>query len=179
MMQKFTTLKRKDGERLNAYWNRWKGHYAENRIRKDDDIKINQGNTIKPADEDENGERYRLSSDIVACLHMAHPDLPQEVEKMLSAKLENQDVASLEREIFVKANIALEQLERNRPLPVRRTNAQPARQQPRRQPYNTAQSGARGTKTAPRKPTKPEHYCSACAKHPTNKHLASGHYLKD
>ena len=105
MMQKFTTLKCKDGERLNAYYNRWKGFYAENRIRKDDEIKINVGKTIQTATADEVGERYRLSSDIVACLFMCHPDLPQEVEKMLSAKLETQDVASLEKEIMVKANI--------------------------------------------------------------------------
>ena len=111
MMQKFSTLQRRPDERLNAFWNRWKGFYAENRIRKNDEIKISENSVLKTADKDESGERYRLSSDIVSCLYAAHPDLPAEVEKLLSSKLENQDVASLEREIFVKANIALEQIE--------------------------------------------------------------------
>ena len=94
MLQKMSVLKRKEGERLNAYWNRFKGFYAENRIRKDDTIKITKDNTLVTPDSDENGERYRLSSDIVLCLHMAHPDLPAEVEKLLSSKLEYQDLAS-------------------------------------------------------------------------------------
>ena len=111
MMQKFTVLKRRDGEKLNAYWNRWQGHYAENRIRKQDAIKISKNGKITTAEKDEDGERYRLSSDIVNCLFMCHPDLPAEVEKLLSGKLESQDVASLQKEIFTKANIVLEQLE--------------------------------------------------------------------
>ena len=79
MKQKMDTLKRKDGKRLNAYWNRFRGFYAENRIRKGDDIKISKGGAVVVPDKDEEGERYRLSSDLVLCLHLAHPELPAEV----------------------------------------------------------------------------------------------------
>ena len=115
MMSKFSTLKRRPNERLNAYWNRWQGFWAENRIRQGDEIKISDGSNIVTAARDEIGERYRLSSDIVACLYFAHEDLPAEVEQMLSHRLETQDVASLQKEIFTKANIALEKLEKTRP----------------------------------------------------------------
>ena len=172
MMQKFSTLKRRPDERLNAFWNRWKGFYAENRIRKNDDIKISENGVLKTADKDEIGERYRLSSDIVSCLYAAHPDLPTEVEKLLSSKLENQDVASLEREIFVKANIALEQIER-KGTSVRRTN--PMQRQATRRPAGPAQTRS----GAVRKPTKPDHYCSSCMRHPDMKSAASSHYIKD
>merc|ERR1711923_423689 len=81
MMQKFGVLQRKEGERLNSFWNRFQGFYAENRIRKDDEIKItNSEGKLINAPADEIGERYRLSSDIVLCLYLAHPELPQEVE---------------------------------------------------------------------------------------------------
>ena len=88
MMQKFGVLQRKEGERLNSFWNRFQGFYAENRIRKDDEIKItNSEGKLINAPKDEIGERYRLSSDIVTCLYLAHPDLPQEVEKCSQANL--------------------------------------------------------------------------------------------
>ena len=104
MMQKLQTLQPKVNERLNAFYNRFKGFYAENRIRAQDDIKITKDGKLITPDRDEVGERYRVSSDIVLCLYLAHPDLPAEVEKALSSKLEHQDVASLEREIMVKAS---------------------------------------------------------------------------
>ena len=47
----------------------------------------------------------------VICLHMAHEDLPKEIHKIFSAKLEHQDVASLEADIFTRAQLILEQLE--------------------------------------------------------------------
>ena len=58
MMQKFGVLQRKEGERLNSFWNRFQGFYAENRIRKNDEIKItnNEGKIIN-APKDEIGER--------------------------------------------------------------------------------------------------------------------------
>ena len=78
MMQKFGVLQRKEGERLNSFWNRFQGFYAENRIRKDDEIKIsNSEGRLITATADEKGERYRLSSDIVTCLYLAHPELPK------------------------------------------------------------------------------------------------------
>merc|ERR1711923_421290 len=172
MLQKMSVLKRKEGERLNAYWNRFKGFYAENRIRKDDAIKISKDNTIVTADCDENGERYRLSSDIVLCLHMAHPDLPAEVEKLLSSKLEYQDLASLEREVFVKANIALEQLDRKGPS-VRRTQPPPQKNFPMSRPTNHART------SQPRRPTKPAHYCSSCLRNPATHEQAKTHFIKD
>ena len=172
MMSKYSVLKRRDGERLNAYWNRWQGFWAENRIRKDDEIKISEAGNIITATKDEIGER--LSSDIVACLYFAHEDLPAEVEQLLSGKLEHQDVASLQKEIFVKANIALEKLEKTRPS-VRRTNV------PRRSP---AQSGNRrptqpSSRKTPRRPSKPEHYCSTCTNSAHHKDQASNHFMKD
>ena len=194
MMSKFSTLRRRDGERLNAFWQRWKGHFAENRIRQGDDIKVkHNGNLITPT-EDETGDRYRLSSDIVACLYFAHEDLPTEVEKLLSNKLENQDVASLEQEIFVKANIVLEQLERSRPS-VRRTDMhragnrsfqpatagnrsfRPATAGNRSSQPATAGNRSRSTATK-RKPNKPEHYCSSCIR-ANNHDQASSHFIKD
>ena len=45
------------------------------------------------------------------CLHMAHEDLPKEIHKIFSAKLEHQDVVSLEADIFTRAQLVLEQLE--------------------------------------------------------------------
>ena len=173
MLQKMSVLKRKEGERLNAYWNRFKGFYAENRIRKDDAIKISKDNTIVTADCDENGERYRLSSDIVLCLHMAHPDLPAEVEKLLSSKLEYQDLASLEREVFVKANIALEQLDRKGPS-VRRTQPPPQENFHMSRPTNQAK-----TSTRLRRPTKADHYCSSCLRNPATREQAHTHFIKD
>ena len=96
MMQKMSILQRRPGERLNALWNRTQGFWAENRIRQGDEIKITDSSgQLKTATEDETGDRYRLSSDLVLCLYMAHPELPSEVEKLLSGKLEHQDVASL------------------------------------------------------------------------------------
>ena len=41
---------------------------------------------------------------------MAIPDLPAEVEILLSGRLETQDVASLKKKIFTKVSITLEQL---------------------------------------------------------------------
>ena len=179
MMQKFGVLQRKPNERLNAFWNRFQGFYAENRIRKDDEIKItdNTGKLIS-APADEKGERYRLSSDIVTCLYMAHPELPAEVEKMLSSKLEYQDVASLQKEIFVKATIALEQLDQN--ASVRRT--QPFQNSGQRmQPSRQNITPSRGPKNSKinRQPKKPEHYCSSCLRSATNKHAASTHFIRD
>ena len=61
MMQKFGVLQRKDGERLNSFWNRFQGFYAENRIRKDDEIKItNSDGRLINAPADEKGERYSV-----------------------------------------------------------------------------------------------------------------------
>ena len=174
MMSKFSTLKRREGERLNAYWNRWQGFWAENRIRKDDEIKISDGDNLITATKDEIGERYRLSSDIVACLYFAHEDLPAEVEQLLSGKLEHQDVASLQKEIFVKANIALEKLERQRPS-VRRANV------PKRQPgfSSNRRPAQQSSRSSPRKPSKPEHYCSTCSNSSLHKDKASTHFMKD
>ena len=180
MMQKFGVLQRRSGERLNAFWTRFQGFYAENRIRKNDEIKIsdNTGKLIT-ANRDEQGERYRLSSDIVTCLYLAHPDLPSEVEKMLSGKLENQDVASLQKEIFVKANIILEQLDRN--PSVNRTqvsqNYQPPR--PRGLSTRTYQRTQRNNGKTNQRPRKPEHYCSSCLRSQSNKDQANSHFIKD
>ena len=175
MMQKFGVLQRKEGERLNSFWNRFQGFYAENRIRKDDEIKIsNSEGRLITATADEKGERYRLSSDIVTCLYLAHPELPKEVEKMLSSKLENQDVASLQREIFVKANIALEQLDQK--TTVRRSQPFLAATRPKSLPSRPHQERNANTK---RKPRKPEHYCSACLRSQNNKDAASSHFIKD
>ena len=179
MMQKFGVLQRRPNERLNAFWTRFQGFYAENRIRKNDDIKISDSaGKLITAPKDEQGERYRLSSDIVTCLYLAHPDLPSEVEKMLSGKLENQDVASLHKEIFVKANIALEQLDK-KPT-VNRTqvpqNYQPPR--PRGLSTRTYQRTQRNNGKNNR-PRKPEHYCSSCLRSPNNKDQASSHFIKD
>ena len=52
MMSKYSVLKRKPNERLNAYWNRWQGFWAENRIHKNDDIKISEGGNIITATKD-------------------------------------------------------------------------------------------------------------------------------
>lgn len=174
MMQKMTTLKRRPGEKLNAYWNRFKGFYFENRIRANDDIKIKTSPSaqLSSALQDEEGERYRLSSDIVLCLWMCHPELPAEIEKMHSSKLETQDVASLEREIMTKANIALEQLENRNPS-VRRTNTY---RPPNRKPGPQASAKTQG-KT--RKPTKTDHFCSSCLRNPATKGQAQEHYIKD
>ena len=174
MMSKYSVLKRKPNERLNAYWNRWQGFWAENRIRKNDEIKISEGGNIITATKDEIGERYRLSSDIVACLYFAHEDLPAEVEQLLSGKLEHQDVASLQKEIFVKGNIALEKLEKTRPS-VRRANV------PRRQPAQTGnrRPSAPSTRKATRKPSKVEHYCLTCTNSALHKAQASNHFMKD
>ena len=176
MMSKYSTLKRRDGERLNAYWNRWQGFWADNRIRKDDSIKIEDGNKLITPTKDEIGERYRLSSDIVACLHMAHPDLPSEVEKLLSGKLENQDVASLQKEIFVKANIALEQLERQRPA-VRQASFNHRRPQRPAASRRPASTPGKSSKLPARKPSKPEHFCSSCVRNKSDQ--ASTHFIKD
>ena len=175
MMQKFGVLQRKQGERLNSFWNRFQGFYAENRIRKNDEIKItnNEGKLIS-APKDEIGERYRLSSDIVTCLYLAHPELPKEVEKMLISKLENQDVASLQREIFVKANIALEQLDQR--ASIKRAQPYLAATRPRSLPSRPHIDRNAGTK---RKPRKPEHYCSACLRSQNNRDSASSHFIKD
>ena len=133
MLQKFDVLQRKEGEKLNSFYNRFKGFYAENRIRKNDEIKIDDGkNKLITATKEEIGERYRLSSDIVMCLYLAHPQLPSEVEKTLSAKLEYQDLASLEKEVMVKANIILNQLESRQTPAVRRVQGQGQRQRLRR-----------------------------------------------
>ena len=76
MMQKMSLLKRRPGEKLNALWNRVQGFWAENRIRTGDDIRISDPTgKIITATEDEKGERYRISSDLVLCLYLAHPDL--------------------------------------------------------------------------------------------------------
>ena len=175
MMQKFGVLQRKDGERLNSFWNRFQGFYAENRIRKNDEIKItNSEGKLINAPADEKGERYRLSSDIVLCLYLAHPELPQEVEKMLSSKLENQDVASLQKEIFVKANIALEQLDQK--ASVKRTQPYLAATRPKNLHSRPHQERNSNTK---RKPKKPEHYCSSCLRSPAHKAIASTHFIKD
>ena len=60
---------------------------------------------------DDPKSRYAISSDMVMCLHLAHPDLPREVEKIFSAKLECQDLASLESDVFTRAQVILQQLE--------------------------------------------------------------------
>ena len=58
MMQKFGVLQRRPGERLNAFWTRFQGFYAENRIRKNDDIKISDSTgKLITAPKDEQGER--------------------------------------------------------------------------------------------------------------------------
>ena len=178
MMSKFSTLKRRPNERLNAYWNRWQGFWAENRIRQGDEIKISDGNNIVTAARDEIGERYRLSSDIVACLYFAHEDLPAEVEQMLSHRLETQDVASLQKEIFTKANIALEKLEKTRPS-VRRANFTPRRQPQQGGNRRSTQGASSTSRRAPRKPSKPEHFCSTCSQSASHKDQASTHFMKD
>ena len=94
-MQKISLLKRRPGEKLNALWNRVQGFWAENRIRTRYEIRITDSTgRLITATEDEKGERYRISSNLVLCLHLAHPDLPAEVEKLLTGKLVSQDVAS-------------------------------------------------------------------------------------
>ena len=74
---------------------------------------------------------------------------------MLSSKLENQDVASLQKEIFVKANIALEQLDQK--TSVKRTQPYLAATRPKNLPSRPHQERNTNTK---RKPRKPEHQSS-------------------
>ena len=168
MLQKFDILQRRPNEKLTAFWNRFKGFYAENRLMRNDSIKAD-GEI--PAQDDPKS-RYAISSDIVMCLHLAHPDLPREVEKIFSAKLENQDLASLESDVFTRAQVILHQLESN--ASVRRTV--PPSQQPRQQRFNRPQ--AQNSKIV-RRPTRSSNYCSACLNRPGSEAKASTHFLKD
>ena len=139
MLEKYSTLKRRPNEKLSAFWNRYKGFFAENRLMANDSIKAD-GQVLA---QDDPKSRYATSSDIVMCLYMAHEDLPKEIQKIFSAKLEHQDVVSLEADIFTRAQLVLEQLEGN--TSVRRS--QPQRPQRQGSSFRPRSEGAQSSQT--------------------------------
>ena len=152
---------------MTSFWNRFKGFYQENRLLAKNAIKADG----KVLTEDDPKSRYAVPSDIVMCLHMAHPQLPVEIKEIFSAKLENQDLASLEQDIFTRPQMVLNQLEAG--TTIRRTV--PPSSQARQQ----HQRGASANNRQPRRPSKPEFHCSSCLRCPEAKLEASTHFLKD
>ena len=67
MMLKYKTLQRRQGERLRPYWSRYIAFHEENYIKAGDKLRIDAAT----ATQDEQRNRYGLSSDIVMFLYMA------------------------------------------------------------------------------------------------------------
>ena len=125
MMDKFKTLERKPGEKLTAYWSRFVAFHEDNRIKKDDKLRIDGGTATTTEEQC----RYSQSSELVLFLYMAHHLLLERMKGILHHKLQDQDVASLRDTILERGQSVLDELEGSH-ASVNRMYQRPQQQRP-------------------------------------------------
>ena len=162
------------------------GFYEDNRIKKDDKLKIDN----EKATADEVQCRFSKSTELVLFLHMTHPQLPKRMAQIFGNKLKDRDVASLQEQILDRCQSVLDELEGSHAAvnrmnyqqrPQRNSNFQarapPVRRQSQR-PYQRSGGATQRYKTPSpaRTPKHPDNYCFICVR--DRRPDASSHFLR-